>query len=148
MLLGAISPIVDTGNGAQARVDANGRSIVISGDLIYSESLSQLAKGADVLIIDSGGTIMAGGGERRGQGRGANQGRRGGAVGGGGGGAGNGQRAHVNLAETARMASEAGVRKLVLTHFTPGEVDEAATTAELRKGYAGEIVFATDGLKI
>ena len=36
------------------RFDAGGKSIVISGDLTYSESLPLLAKNADYLIIDSG----------------------------------------------------------------------------------------------
>jgi ribonuclease BN (tRNA processing enzyme) len=130
------------------RFEANGRVIVVSGDLIYSETLSKLAKDADYLIIDSGGTIKTGGevpegGQARsnGQGGGRNGGGRGGANGGG-------QRAHVTLAETARMASEAGVKTLVLTHFTPGTIDEAATTAELRKTYSGKIVFAKDMMKL
>jgi ribonuclease BN (tRNA processing enzyme) len=130
------------------RFEAGGRVIVISGDLIYSESLSKLAKDADYLIIDSGGTIKSGGAARGGgQGRGNGQGgaRNGGGQGQG---AGGGQRAHVTLAETARMANEAGVKTLVLTHFTPGTIDEAATIAELRKSYAGKIVFATDLMKL
>ena len=45
---------------AAYRFDAGGRSIVVSGDLTYSALLSKLAKGADYLIIDSGGTIKFG----------------------------------------------------------------------------------------
>jgi ribonuclease BN (tRNA processing enzyme) len=121
------------------RFDAGGRSIVVSGDLIYSASLSALAKGADVLIIDSGGTIKTGQAQRPGGGPGRRQGGGDDARGGGG-----NQRAHVTLEETARMASEAGAKTLVLTHFTPGEIDEAATIAELRKLYSGKIVFGAD----
>ncbi len=127
------------------RFDAGGRSIVISGDLTYSASLSALARDADILIMDSGGTIkQAGSSQRRSAqtgetGRGGRQGA---------GGAGANQRAHVTLEETARIAGEAKVKTLVLTHFTPGAIDEAATIAELRKGYAGPILFAADGMAL
>lgn len=139
------------------RFDAGGRSIVISGDLTYSASLSKLAKGADYLIIDSGGTIKVGQ-QARGQGRaqggaagGNGPGRRNGGAGQGGSGQSGGpggQRAHVTLAETAQMAAEAGVKTLILTHFTTGQIDEAATKSELRKSFAGEILFASDLTKI
>ena len=46
------------------------------------------------------------------------------------------------------MASEAGVKTLVLTHFTPGENDEAATRAEIGKTFSGEVLFAADMMKI
>lgn len=145
------------------RFDAGGQSIVISGDLVYSASLSELAKDADYLIIDSGGTIRSGGTQRRGQGQRQGQGQRRGQDQAGQGGAGRGQaggqrgrggngggreRAHVTLEETARMASEAGVKNLVMTHFTAGEIDEAATTAELRKGYSSAIIFAEDLMQL
>jgi len=142
------------------RFDAAGQSIVISGDLVYSASLSELAKGADYLIIDSGGTIRSGGTQRRGQRRQQGEGQRRGqggqarqsrAVRGQGDGQskqGGRERAHVTLEETARMASEAGVKNLVMTHFTGGEIDEAATAAELRKGYSGTIIFAEDLMQL
>lgn len=138
------------------RFDAGGQSIVISGDLTYSASLSELAKGADYLIIDSGGTIRSGGTQqRRGQGQQGQGQRRGqrqdGQARSGRGQGGNGgrrERAHVTLEETARMASEAGVKNLVMTHFTAGTIDEAATSAELRKGYSGPIIFAEDLMQL
>ncbi len=52
--------------------------------------------------------------------------------------------AHATLEEVARMASEAGVRKLVLTHFRPGTVDEEETRSRMAKIYTGEIHFAQD----
>jgi ribonuclease BN (tRNA processing enzyme) len=42
------------------RFDAGEKSIVISGDLTYSESLPVLAKNTDYLIMDSGGSIELG----------------------------------------------------------------------------------------
>ena len=132
------------------RFEAGGRAIVVSGDLTYSANLSALARDADILIMDSGGTIkQARSPQRRNSvqagepGPGGRQGTRA-----GNGGADGNQRAHVTPEETARMASEARVKTLVLTHFTPGQIDEAATLAELRKGYAGPILFATDGMTL
>lgn len=134
------------------RFDAGGQSIVISGDLIYSASLSGLAKGADYLIIDSGGAIRSSGAQRRGQrqqqGQGQRRGQRQVGRGQSSRNAGGRERAHVTLEETARMASEAGVKNLVMTHFTAGEIDEAATTAELRKGFSGPIIFAEDLMQL
>jgi len=122
------------------RFDAGGHSIVISGDLTYSKSLSTLAKDTDVLLIESGGTVKIGGKKGRkknfsvvrsnnnsGKGR---------------------QRAHVTLAETAQMSQESGAKKIVLTHFTNGENDEPATITELRKMYQGEIIFGEDLMTI
>lgn len=43
------------------RFDYNSQSIVITGDLTYSEALPTLAKNADYMIIDSGGMVMIGG---------------------------------------------------------------------------------------
>lgn len=120
------------------RFEAEGRAIVVTGDLTYSPNLAELARDADVLIIDGGGTIMQGRVQRGGGGT-----RSGGQRGGG------SERAHVTLEDTARMAREAGVKSLVLIHFTPGTIDEAATRAELQRlGYSGPVVFAKDGLKL
>ena len=118
------------------RFDAGGQSIVVSGDLTYSESLPILAKDTDVLLIESGGTIKVGATRRNrnseNRGGGSNSNPRG------------HQRAHVTLDETARMAKESNAKKIVLTHFTNGENDEPATIAELRKDYQGEIIFGED----
>ncbi|MBX3593769.1 MBL fold metallo-hydrolase [Sphingomonas sp.] len=114
------------------RFDAGGRSIVISGDLVYSETLPVLARDADYLIIDSGGVIKKDG--RTGP-PGAPGGLR-------------NARAHVTLDETGRMAKEANVKALVLTHFVPGENDEAATTAVLRRYFPGPVLFAHDLMEV
>jgi ribonuclease BN (tRNA processing enzyme) len=135
------TPVNHTIETLAYRFDSGSSSIVISGDLTYSASLSQLARGADWLIIDSGGAIKVGQVARQtpSQGRNANR---------GGQGRGGGNRAHVTLDETARMANEAGVKGIVLTHFTVGEVDEAATIAELRKTYSGKILFGVDLMQL
>ncbi|TET38439.1 MAG: DUF1566 domain-containing protein [Planctomycetota bacterium] len=119
------------------RFEANNRSIVISGDLTYSENLIKLAKDADILVIDSGGIIYEGDNpdKIRRAGRGGRAGSRKGRK---------KHRAHSTVNEVARMAAEANVKKLVLTHFGPGKVDEAATLELIRAVYKGEVVFAED----
>lgn len=111
------------------RFEAGGVSIVISGDLSYSESLPKLAKQADYLIIDSGGSIELGKTSRN---RTSSKIRT------------NKEHAHVNLYESSLMAKEAEVKNLVLTHFNFTNVDEAATSAELNKNYSGNIFYAED----
>lgn len=114
------------------RFDAGNQSIVISGDLTYSESLPILANNADYLIMDSGGAIELG--KKRNATR-SNNNRSG---------AKTKEKAHVNLTESSQMAKEANVKNLVLTHFNFTNVDEDATSAEIRKNYIGKILYAKD----
>lgn len=113
------------------RFDAGGTSIVISGDLTYSQSLSKLALHADYLIIDSGGTIAKGAKPRNNKsGNARNNSKK--------------IRAHVNLDESSSMAKEAKVKNLVMTHFSVTDIDEDATTREINKNYTGTVIFAED----
>jgi ribonuclease BN (tRNA processing enzyme) len=118
------------------RFDAGGASIVISGDTCYSENLVKLAKGADILVMDSGGVVYK---SRPGGG-----GRRSGSAPQRGGGRGKKVRAHCTLEEVGQTAGKTGVRKLVLVHFGPGEVDEEATRKGISAHYKGEVIFAQD----
>ncbi|MCP5110275.1 MAG: MBL fold metallo-hydrolase [bacterium] len=139
------------------RFEAEGKVIVVSGDLTYSESLIELAQDADILVMDSGGVVYSEtrdgrprAGERRreggrGTGRGGRRERGRNGVGGGAGAPGRKpQVAHASLEEVARMAAGARVKKLVLTHFRPGTVDEEETRRRLSEIYAGEILFGED----
>ncbi|GAA5219389.1 hypothetical protein GCM10025777_00190 [Membranihabitans marinus] len=119
------------------RFDVGDQSIVISGDLTYSESLPILAKDADYLIMDSGGAIELGSkrmaksdkNNRNKNNRSNNSTK---------------EKGHVNLAESSLMAKEANVKNLVLTHFNFTNVDEEATTAGIRDNYIGQVLFAYD----
>ncbi|MFC1429561.1 ribonuclease Z [Streptacidiphilus sp. N1-3] len=51
---------------------------------------------------------------------------------------------HLTAAEAGRTAAEAGVRRLVLTHFSQRYADTAGHLAEARKHFDGEIVLAED----
>ena len=127
------TPVNHTITTLAYRFEAGNQSIVISGDLTYSKSLSVLAKNADYLIMDSGGAIELG---KKARPNGSQNNRK------------NTQKAHVNLAESSLMAKEANVKNVVLTHFNFTDIDEAATTAEMRKNYKGNVLFAKDLMKI
>jgi ribonuclease BN (tRNA processing enzyme) len=54
---------------------------------------------------------------------------------------------HMTPAAVARMASESGVRQIVLTHIYPA-ADALDLPAEVGRGYNGEVVVAQDGSKL
>jgi ribonuclease BN (tRNA processing enzyme) len=111
------------------RFDVGGESVVVSGDLTYSSSLAVLAKDANVLIIDSGSVVKEGEDAKN------NQKKKGG-------------QAHASLDEVGRMARDANVKTLVLTHFSPDGVDEEATKEAIAENFDGEIIFARDFMEI
>ncbi len=133
------------------RFDASGQSIVISGDLTYSDKLVELARGADVLVLDSGASIVRpGAAAAAGTGAGAGSGTGAGRAGGGGR-TGEGRQtamAHPSAQDVANMAQKAGVKTLVLTHITATEVDEEATANAIRETYKGTVIVGHDLLQV
>jgi ribonuclease BN (tRNA processing enzyme) len=112
------------------RFEAGGHSIVISGDTTYSDRLIELARGTDVLVLDSGASIMRQGANRRP------------------GSAGQHNEAHATLQEVCTMAQQSGAKKLVLTHIRPGKVDEAETIKTIGEGYHGQVLIGHDLLEV
>ena len=55
---------------------------------------------------------------------------------------------HLTAAQAARAAAEAGVRTLVLTHFSQRYPDTAGHLAEARQHFEGEIVLAQDLMRV
>lgn len=119
------------------RFDVEGWSVVVSGDTAPSENLVRLAKGADVLVhevlLHDAAAVSAWIGKpvhhplvRH-------------IV-----------RSHTSVREVGRVARDAGVRTLVLSHFVPGDVavDETSALAVIREFYSGEVVFGRDLLEI
>jgi len=124
------------------RCDGPGRSIVFSGDTSYSSSLVALAKEADVLVCEAMDVAAM---------RKAFEGM-----------VARGMYAdnpegvwrhivttHTPLEDAGRMAAEAGVRTLVLTHIIPGALDllpDETYLAPARKTFRGEVVLGRDQL--
>jgi len=116
------------------RFDYNGQSIVITGDLTYSDDLPTLAKNADYMIIDSGGMIMKDGrNKKRGGNKSGQTGKKSGAG-----------HAHLNLDDSSSLAKQANVKNLVYTHFNSTVVDTVASLEEINKNYTGNVIFGED----
>jgi ribonuclease BN (tRNA processing enzyme) len=83
-------PTRHTDNSIGYRVEAaSGKSVVYSGDTGFSEAVIELAKGADLLILEASFPD------------------------------GHGVEGHLTPYEAGRMAALAGVGRLCLTHFYP-----------------------------
>ena len=119
------------------RFDCPGRSIVISGDTAYAPSLVELAKGADVLVCEA---MHLGGLEallkkvpnaatlRE-----------------------HLLASHTVTEEVGKMAAEAGVKTLVLSHLVPSDdpsITEEMWTEGARKHFSGTIVVGRDLLEV
>jgi ribonuclease BN (tRNA processing enzyme) len=97
--------------------NADGISIVYSGDTDFSENLIDLAAGADIFICESAlpDHLKIEG--------------------------------HLTPSLAGKIATAAGVKKLVLTHFYP-ECDSVDIEGQCRKTYAGPLVLARDLMRI
>lgn len=119
------------------RFDAKDRSVVISGDTAYAPELAEFAKGADVLVHE----IMYLPGIEALLKRLPNAKR---------------LREHLMAAHTlpedvGKIAAQAGVKTLVLTHFVPG--DDATITDEqwsegVRTHFKGQVIVGKDLMEI
>src|ERR1043165_2344528 len=98
-----------------------GRRIVYCTDTRPCRATIELARGADILIHEStyGDDMQAEAGER----------------------------GHSTAADAARVAAEAGVRRLILTHISPRYTDAAPLLAEARAIFA-ETELAADFAEI
>ena len=114
------------------RFDVDGKSIVISGDLSYTPNLPKLAKGADVLVIDC--QIIREGAKNRSQGNKSNGKTN--------------NTAHASISDGAKMAAEAGVKTLIVTHLSSATIDEEATKATIAQQFNGNIIIAEDFLTV
>jgi len=119
------------------RFDAKDRSVVISGDTAYLPAMAEFAKGADVLVHE---VMYLPGIEALLQ-RLPNAAR---------------LRQHLMAAHTVsedvgRIAAQAGVKTLVLSHFVPGD-DPSITDDQwadgVRKHFKGEIIVGKDLMEI
>jgi len=123
------------------RFDTPGRAVVFTGDTGPSEALTQLTKGADVLVTEVNVTEEVIDLQKRNgswQAKSADE-----------------QKAwirhmneeHVTPEQVGRMASAAGVKTVVLTHFTPtvNRNDDYQRFVEAtKKVYSGQVLLAKD----
>lgn len=115
------------------RFDGEGWSVVISGDTAPSANLVRLAGGADVLvhevlILDDAG-IVATLGKPEGHPLVEHV-----------------LKSHTRYRDVGRVAAQARVKALVLSHYVPGDAsfDCEKVLAEIRRTYAGEVIFGED----
>lgn len=119
------------------RFDSKDRSVVISGDTAYLPALAEFAKGADVLVHE----VMYLPGIEALLRRLPNAAR---------------LRQHLMAAHTVsedvgRIAAQAGVKTLVLSHFVPGDdpsITDDQWAGGVRKHFNGEIIVGKDLLEI
>jgi ribonuclease BN (tRNA processing enzyme) len=119
------------------RFDCADRSIVISGDTTYSPELIALAKGADVLvseamhlaglerllkIVPNAATLRE-----------------------------HLLASHIVTEDLGKLAAEAGVKTLVLSHLVPGDdpsISDAMWTEGVRRHYGGTLIVGRDLMEI
>ena len=112
------APVVHNPESVAFRVDTpSGASVVYSGDTDYAERLVALAHRANLLICESALPD-----EQKIPG-------------------------HLTPAVAGRMAAEAAVDRLMLTHFYPA-CDEADIAAQCRRTYGGPVLMAEDLMKV
>lgn len=129
-------------NAFAFRLDYNGRSVVISGDLKYSEELAEFASGADLILHEALNAQMVG---KLGDTLAAR---------------GNADGAkimadipdyHTTPEEAAEVAQLAGAQALVLYHLVPAppaRLIEAAFLGDAGKHFDGRLELAEDGMLI
>jgi len=95
-----------------------GRSIVVTGDADWDETLVDLARGADLLVADCSFPDA--------------------------------QKIHGHMAasECGRLATVAGVGRLVLSHLYPVEVAQETRLSEAQAASKCEVLLAHDGLRL
>ena len=112
------APTQHTPQSLAYRIENNsGKTVVISGDTGFSEPVIQLAKGADVLILEAAFPDDCP------------------------------VEGHLTPSMAGRMASLAGVKRLVLTHFYP-KCLKTDIAAQCRRTWHGELTLAEDLLQI
>jgi ribonuclease BN (tRNA processing enzyme) len=119
------------------RFDTAYGSVVYSGDTAYNPKLADFARGADVLVHE---TLFVPGVDalvKRANGTPAFRNHL--------------IESHTTAEQVGQIAQRAGVKKLVLSHFVPGDMEwitDAMWRDEAAKHYKGEIVVGRDLLEV
>ena len=99
------------------RIEYDNKSIVYSGDTDYSSEIIKISKNADLLILECSHPDNMK------------------------------AKGHLTPSLCGKIATEANVKKLVLTHFYP-EADKADVKGQCTKEFNGEIILAKDFMEI
>lgn len=111
------------------KFEAQGQTVVVSGDLMYSEKFTEFSKDADLIVFDANqadSKFM----QDRGPSFVANL-----------------EKSHATIPQIAEMAKKSNAKKIILTHLTEG-VFEDKLLETVSSIYKGEIVIASDMKKI
>jgi ribonuclease BN (tRNA processing enzyme) len=111
------APAVHRPESIAYRLEGENGAFVYTGDTEYSPSVVELSRGAHTLLIECSMTDDAP------------------------------VPGHLTPAGVARMAGEAGVDRVILTHLYPA-VDDGRLPAEVEKGFDGRVLVAHDGLRL
>ncbi len=111
------APTLHTPHSLAFRLEAKGRALVYSGDTDYAPELIALSQGADLLILES---ALPEGMKVEG---------------------------HLTPALAGRLAAEAKVKTLVLTHFYPETAGQDMLTPA-QKEFGGPVILAADGMRL
>lgn len=111
------------------KFEADGKSIVVSGDMTYSEEFVEFAKGADVAVMDANMAPSNAGNHKD-----PNFLK-------------NILKSHATLKQVGEMCEDAGVKTVILTHFTPN-LYVGQTVKEMAEVYSGEIIMAVDKMAV
>jgi ribonuclease BN (tRNA processing enzyme) len=103
-----------------ARAECNGASIAYSADTAPCDAVVELARGASIFLCE------AGFGLKREEAA---------------------QRGHCSAEEAGEMAQQAGVSRLVLTHY-PAQFEPQALVEAAKRRFSGAVVAAHDGLTL
>lgn len=106
-----------TAESLAVRIESAGRALCYTGDTAYDDELPRFFKGAEVLVSECSFREPKD------------------------------DVCHLSVCETARLANQASVSRLIVTHFY-FEVDEAALKKELARDYRGEVIIGRDGFSI
>jgi ribonuclease BN (tRNA processing enzyme) len=110
---------------AGLRLSAPGLAVAYTGDTGPDPALARLGRGTDLYIVDATSRDQQPGTPSAPPGRAMN----------------------MTAGQAGAAAARAGARRLLLTHFWPGN-DREASRAEAARHFGGEILLATEGMRI
>ena len=110
-------PVAHSDRAVAYRVESGGKAVVYSGDTDYCEGIVEISRGCDLLVLECA----------------LPEGRK--------------VEGHLTPSWAGRIAAEAGVGRLVLTHFYPACEGEDLI-GPVRERYEGEVLLAEDLMRV